>query len=214
MRLNNQVHTDVIPIWNTMAVIPGHVRSEVVIVGCHRDAWVMGAADPISGTATLVEVIKGFGALVRKGWRPLKTIVFASWDAEEYGLIGSTEYGEDFPDFISNHVVAYLNTDVSARGSRFHIGGSPTLAHLLRQTAMDIPHPTDANRTLWDARLDSGKLTGPAKEKVVAFEELGADWQEEERRMREFRKPEHTNVSPLGSGSDYTVFLQRLGVRL
>lgn len=85
VRLNNQVNDAVSPIWNAMAVVPGHVRSEIVVVGCHRDAWVMGAADPTSGTAALVEVVKGFGELLRKGWRPLKTVVFASWDAEEVG---------------------------------------------------------------------------------------------------------------------------------
>lgn len=73
----------VTPIWNAMAVIPGHVREEIVVLGCHRDAWVLGAADPISGTSALVEVVKGLGELRRKGWRPLRTILIASWDAEE-----------------------------------------------------------------------------------------------------------------------------------
>lgn len=72
-------------------------------------AWVMGAVDPSSGTASLHEVIRGLGHLSRLGWRPLRTIIIASWDAEEYGLIGSTEWGEDFADWIDEHVVAYLN---------------------------------------------------------------------------------------------------------
>ena len=92
-----------------MALIPGHIGTEVVILGNHRDAWVMGAADPSSGTTTVHEVIRGLGTLYKKGWKPLRTILLASWDAEEYGLIGSTEWGEDFSEWIKGHVVAYVN---------------------------------------------------------------------------------------------------------
>ncbi|EDR12349.1 uncharacterized protein LACBIDRAFT_245820, partial [Laccaria bicolor S238N-H82] len=176
VRLVNHVDTKITPIWNTMASIPGHIKNEVVVIGCHRDAWVMGAADPTSGTVSLHEIIRGFGSLLRKGWKPLRTIVFASWDAEEYGLIGSTEWGEDFPSWIAEHVVAYLNVDVSVAGSRWTASASPSLAHLFKKAALDIPHPTIPGKTLWDAREDDGIL-------------------------------------PLGSGSDFTVFLQRLGVR-
>lgn len=66
-----------------MAVIPGHVKEEIVLLGCHRDAWVLGAADPTSGTATIVEIVKGLGTLMKKGWKPMRTLVIASWDAEE-----------------------------------------------------------------------------------------------------------------------------------
>lgn len=86
VRLRNSVDTKVTPIWNTMAVIPGHVRDEIVILGNHRDAWVMGAADPTSGTSAMVEIVKGYGKLMKQGWRPLRTVVFASWDAEEVTL--------------------------------------------------------------------------------------------------------------------------------
>ncbi|KAF8192452.1 Zn-dependent exopeptidase [Pholiota molesta] len=137
IRLVNHVDTKVTPIWNTMASIPGHIKNEVVVIGCHRDAWVLGAADPTSGTVSLHEIIRGYGALLRKGWKPLRTIVIASWDAEEYGLIGSTEWGEDFGPWISEHVVAYLNVDVSVAGSRLSISGSPSLAHIIKQTALD-----------------------------------------------------------------------------
>ena len=80
------------------------------MVGNHRDAWVFGASDPNSGTASLHEVVKGFGQLIKEGWKPLRTIVVASWDAEEYGLVGSTEFGEDYGEW-SKKVVAYLNVD-------------------------------------------------------------------------------------------------------
>jgi N-acetylated-alpha-linked acidic dipeptidase len=85
---------------DTMAVIPGHITDEVVVIGNHRDAWVLGAGDPNSGTAAHNEMVRGFGKLLSKGWKPLRTIVLASWDAEEYGLIGSTEWTEDFGDWL------------------------------------------------------------------------------------------------------------------
>lgn len=214
IRLKNDVDVKVTPIWNTMAVIPGHVKQEIVLLGCHRDAWVLGAADPTSGTAAIVEIVKGLGTLMKKGWKPLRTLVIASWDAEEIGLVGSTEYGEDFHDFLRDHVVAYLNVDVATKGSRFQLGGSPSLGHLLRQAAIDIPHPTKANRTLWDARKDSGPLTGPKATNLLgrSVEEIGADHYAEQLLMEEFAKPDSLNIRPLGSGSDYTVFLQRIGI--
>ncbi|KAJ7780979.1 hypothetical protein B0H16DRAFT_1298508 [Mycena metata] len=192
----------VTPIWNTMAVIPGFITDEVVVVGNHRDAWVLGAADPSSGTASLNEVIRGLGALSKKGWKPLRTILIASWDAEEYGLIGSTEWVEDFPEFIGNHVVTYLNLDSSVSGSRFGASASPSLSHFLRQSALDIPHPTDPERTLWDARSDSGPYAG---ETSLDSESLGAT-------QFVTAAADNVGVSPLGSGSDYTAFLQLIGV--
>lgn len=86
----NQVDVKVTPVWNTMAVIPGHVRQEAVVLGNHRDAWVLGAGDPTSGTATLVEIVKGLGTLLRKGWKPYRTLIVASWDAEEVHFRGWT----------------------------------------------------------------------------------------------------------------------------
>ncbi|KDR83894.1 hypothetical protein GALMADRAFT_236366 [Galerina marginata CBS 339.88] len=207
VRLVNNVNTRVIPIWNTMGVIPGFIRNEVVVVGNHRDGWVMGATDPSSGTVSIHETIRGLGHLLRNGWKPLRTIVLASWDAEEYGLIGSTEWGEDFEDWIDEHVVAYLNLDSSVSGSQYRASGSPLLAHFIRETAQAVPHPTDKGRTMWDARSDVGTLFGvlenstvTVKEEVIAMREM------------EFAAADSVGVSPLGSGSDYTVFLQRNGV--
>ncbi|KAI0940119.1 hypothetical protein AcV5_001313 [Taiwanofungus camphoratus] len=201
VKLVNRVDDRVIPIWNTMAAIPGHIRNETVLVGCHRDAWVMGAVDPVSGTVSLHEVIRGFGALLRSGWKPLRNVVFASWDAEEYGLIGSTEWAEDFPEWITQNVVAYLNVDVSVGGSRWSASASPSLAHLIRQTALDVPHPTVPGKTLWDAMEDSGPYAGTADADFLAAYEAAQQ-----------EKASETGIHPLGSGSDYTPFLQRLGV--
>ncbi|EIN10533.1 Zn-dependent exopeptidase [Punctularia strigosozonata HHB-11173 SS5] len=206
IKLVNHVDTRVIPIWNTMASIPGHIRDEVVVIGCHRDAWVMGAADPTSGTVSLFEIVRGFGHLLRSGWKPLRTVVFASWDAEEYGLIGSTEWGEDFSDWIGANVVAYLQIDVSVGGSRWNAGASPSLAHLIRATAQEIPHPTDKHRTLWDAGEDIGPYDGSAADADFMANFAAA----EERRAA--NKDSVGILSPLGSGSDFTVFLQRIGI--
>ncbi|KAI0082390.1 Zn-dependent exopeptidase [Panus rudis PR-1116 ss-1] len=201
VKLVNNVDNKVIPIWNTIGVIPGHIKDEVVVIGNHRDAWVMGAADPSSGTASIHETIRGLGALVKKGWKPLRTIVIASWDAEEYGLIGSTEWGEDFADWIDEHVVAYLNLDGSASGSRFSASASPSLAHLYRRSAESLPHPTKPGLTLWDATKDHGVLTGDNIDQEVLR------MYEEEQKVAD-----DLGVRPLGSGSDFTVFLQRIGV--
>ncbi|KAF9265384.1 Zn-dependent exopeptidase [Marasmius fiardii PR-910] len=207
VRMVNHVDYNITPIWNTMAAIPGHIKDEVVIVGCHRDAWVLGAADPISGTASLHEIVRGFGELLKQGWKPLRTILIASWDAEEHGLVGSTEYGEDFADWISEHAVAYINVDVSSAGSRWNVLGSPSLAHLIKRTALDVPHPTIQKKTLWDAREDQGPFSGPSESMVADIEFI----QNYEKKLKETRSLS-TGVGPLGSGSDYTVFLQRLGV--
>lgn len=121
---------------------------------------------------------------------------------EKYGLIGSTEWGEDFADWIDEHVVAYLNLDSSVSGSRFRSSASPSLAHLVRSTAERVAHPTKPGLTLWDATKDGGELFGDnLDEEVLQMYEssLAAD---------------SLGVSPLGSGSDYTVFLQRIGVCL
>ncbi|KAJ3720546.1 hypothetical protein C8R42DRAFT_627782 [Lentinula raphanica] len=209
IRLNNQVDERVMPIWNTMAVIPGYIKDEVVMLGNHRDAWVMGAADPTSGTASIHETIRGLGALLKKGWKPLRTILIASWDAEEYGLIGSTEWGEDFGEFIDKYVVSYLNLDSAASGSRFSVGASPSLAHLVHGAALDIPHPTEENKTLWDATHDSGEFFGARRDgDLVLDAEAVAAHELEKSSLAQ----DSLGVGVLGSGSDYTIFLQRIGV--
>ncbi|KAH9977630.1 Zn-dependent exopeptidase [Lactifluus volemus] len=200
VRLINHVDTKVTPIWNVMGVIPGHIKDEVVLVGNHRDAWVLGAADPSSGTASVHELVRGLGALLEEGWKPLRTIVIASWDGEEYGLVGSTEWGEDFPEWIQKHVVAYVNLDSAVSGSRLRSAASPLLAHFIRNTAKDLPHPTDPKRTLWDATSDRGQLFGESHDMGSPGTKVGTE------------VADSFGVRPLGSGSDYTVFLQRLGI--
>ncbi|GAA5871387.1 hypothetical protein JCM3774_005586 [Rhodotorula dairenensis] len=181
VELVNLVEENVTPIWNTYAIIPGQT-DEVVVLGNHHDAWTFGAGDPNSGTASVHETVRAFGALLDKGWKPLRTIMLAAWDAEEFGLIGSTEFGEDFSDWLQHHVVAYLNVDVSVAGSVYDLAASPSLADLLRNVSAQVPDPDREGKSLADPR----------------------EGQDEKLQVLE--------VAPLGSGSDFTVFLQRLGL--
>ena len=151
------------------------------------------------------------------------TVVFASWDAEEvvliinlflpdvdmmpqYGLVGSTEWGEDFSTWISRHAIAYLNTDTSSSGSRWNVRGSPSLAHLIKRSAFDVPHPTTEGKTLWDARTDEGPFAG---DNMTVDAKVMSAYVAAKKEMQ----ASDASIHPLGSGSDYTVFLQRLGVR-
>lgn len=175
VHLENFVDLQTRDIWNTYAVLPGHITDEVVVLGNHRDAWTFGAADPNSGTAAFHEAIKGLGELYKSGaWKPMRTIVFASWDAEEYGLVGSTEFGEDYAQWIRDHVVAYHNVDVSVSGSVIQASSSPSLSRFVQRAAGKVDDPNTTS-------LNASKI------------ELDA-------------------FHPLGSGSDYTVFLQHLGI--
>jgi N-acetylated-alpha-linked acidic dipeptidase len=132
------------PIWDTFGTIRGtEFPDEMVIIGGHRDAWGPGAADNVSGTVSVLEAARAVMEQMRAGWRPRRTLVFATWDAEEWGLIGSTEYVEDDSLRLMRGAVAYLNQDVAAQGPRFGGGGSPSLRALLRDVVRTIPYPGD-----------------------------------------------------------------------
>lgn len=203
----NRVNTRVMPVWNVMARIPGS-SPETIVMGNHRDAWVLGASDPNAGTASQTELAKGLGVLLKKGWKPQRTVMLASWDAEEYGLIGSTEFAEDFEDWIKDTVAAYLNLDSSVSGQHFRAGASPSLAHLVKGAAERVQR---GNSTVWDTRLpDAGAevaALGPQSADMTAASvaQLGQHQPAAE-------AAGGTGVRPLGSGSDYTAFLQRCGV--
>jgi N-acetylated-alpha-linked acidic dipeptidase len=129
-------------IHDTFGIIVGsELPDELVIIGAHRDAWGPGAADNVSGTVSVLEAARVVADAVRAGHRPRRTIVFATWDAEEWGLLGSTEYVEDDSLRLLRGAVAYLNQDVAAEGARFGAGGSPSLRALLRDVARDVPDP-------------------------------------------------------------------------
>jgi N-acetylated-alpha-linked acidic dipeptidase len=130
-------------IWDTFGVIRGSdFPDEIVMIGGHRDAWGPGAADNVSGTISVLEAAHAIADQVKAGMRPRRTIVFATWDAEEWGLLGSTEFVEEDSLRLRNHAVAYLNQDDIAQGPNFSAGGSPSLRGILRDVAKHVPDPS------------------------------------------------------------------------
>lgn len=194
-------------IWDVIGIVHGaQLPNEWVITGNHRDAWVYGAVDPNSGTAAQLEAVHGVGELLKAGWRPKRTLVFASWDAEEEGLIGSTEYAEQHAKELSR-AVAYFNMDAAVSGQDFGASAVPSLKQYLRDVTKSVPSPKGGSV------YDQWKLTTEKRAK-----------EDRERNMREDEMspgPGHEPTAPvvkdvrvgdLGSGSDYTAFLQHLGV--
>jgi N-acetylated-alpha-linked acidic dipeptidase len=183
------------PIYNVMVTIPG-TTDQVVVVGNHRDAWTPGAIDPNSGTAAMLEAARSFGVALKAGWKPRRTIILASWDAEEYGLVGSTEWAEANAAMLSQKAVAYLNIDVAVQGAEFNAGGVPSLRDVVREVARLVPDPKKGGSigALWETR---------AKNAWAASTPVAVGSPD-----REF---EH-QLGRLGSGSDYTAFLDFLGV--
>ena len=128
-------------IWDVIGRVRGsELPDEWVVAGNHRDAWVYGAVDPNSGTAAMLESVHGIGELLKSGWKPKRTIVFGSWDAEEEGLIGSTEWGEQHETELAN-AVAYFNMDVAVSGSKFGASSVPTLKQFIRDVTKVVPSP-------------------------------------------------------------------------
>jgi N-acetylated-alpha-linked acidic dipeptidase len=184
------------PIFNVIARIPGTVEPEsLVVLGNHRDAWTHGAVDPNSGTTAMIETARGLAAALKAGWKPKRTILLASWDAEEYGLVGSTEWGEDQQAKLAK-AVAYLNLDAATAGSLLDVSGVPSLRDVVREAAAAVAEPKAGGSLLaaWEKR----EREDWARQAPV---DLGAA-----------DKPFELRLDPLGSGSDYTVFLDHLGV--
>ena len=139
---DDRARTPMKPIFDTFGYVRGSdYPDELVIIGGHRDAWGPGSADNVSGTVSILEAARAVAEQVKSGRRPKRTIVFATWDAEEWGLIGSTEYVEDDSLRLMRDAVAYLNQDVAAQGSRFGGGGSPSLRATLRDVVRQVPDP-------------------------------------------------------------------------
>jgi N-acetylated-alpha-linked acidic dipeptidase len=191
------------PIWNVMGKIPGReLPDEWVVAGNHRDAWVYGAVDPNSGTAAMLEAVHGIGELLRTGWRPKRSIVFGSWDAEEEGLIGSTEWGEQHAAELGN-AVAYFNMDVAVSGSKFGASSVPALKQFLREVTKVVPGPKGG--MLYDDWRKTSQSPPEAERRPT--QDIGGS-----ERLPIAPDRSDVSVGDLGSGSDYTVFLQHLGV--
>jgi len=179
--------------YNVVARLEGsEFPDQWIVRGNHHDGWNHGAADPNSGLVAMLAEAKAIGELAAEGRRPVRTIVYAAWDAEEPGLIGSTEWAEHHAADLKEHAVAYLNTDGNSRGF-VSMGGSHTLERFLDGVAADVPDP---------------QTGASVKERLQASMAVEAETDAE----REEAKREHLRLYPLGSGSDYTPFLQHLGI--
>ncbi len=179
---------------NVIATIPGsEYPDEWVIYGNHHDAWVNGAVDPVSGAAALLETARALAEMVKQGWKPKRTIILALWDAEEWGLIGSTEWGEEHADELQNKAVVYFNTDSNNEGI-LSLAGSHTLERFLNDVARDIPDPR-TDKSLWAVMQDD------------ALEDA-----KDEEKKKEIDSRRDLRIGALGSGSDYTVFVDHLAI--
>ncbi|KAL4800523.1 hypothetical protein BDV19DRAFT_353192 [Aspergillus venezuelensis] len=172
MNLQDEVERQ--PIYNVVGKIFGMEEPEKkIIIGNHRDSWCLGSADPGSGTAVFLELVRVFGELLTFGWRPLRTIEFASWDAEEYNLIGSTEHVEDHMDNLQGSAYAYINVDVGVSGTDFEASGCPLYERVVMQVLGRISDPV-TNETLKDIWEHKNKRFAPlgAGSDYVAFQDL------------------------------------------
>ncbi|XP_042409738.1 probable glutamate carboxypeptidase LAMP1 isoform X2 [Zingiber officinale] len=168
-------------IQNVFAVIEGKEEPDrYVILGNHRDAWTFGAVDPSSGTAALLEVAERLGKLQKRGWRPRRTIVLCNWDAEEYGLIGSTEWVEENREMLASRAIAYLNADCPVRGSGFHASTTPQLDELLKEVTKKVEDPDNFSQTVYDSWTLSpnhspqiGRLGGGATDFAAFIQHVG-----------------------------------------
>jgi N-acetylated-alpha-linked acidic dipeptidase len=180
---------DLAPAYDVIARVEGSESpDEWVVRGNHRDGWAMGAADPISGLITLMEEARAVGELMESGWRPKRTIVYAAWDAEEPALLGSTEWAEHHRQELQEHATLYINTDGNGRGF-LNMGGSHSLERFMTQIARDVEDP------------ETGVSVEERSRALTAVRGNTADASRTDLRL-----------SPLGSGSDYTPFLQHLGI--
>jgi N-acetylated-alpha-linked acidic dipeptidase len=183
-------------IYDVVARIDGSVYPDQwVIRGNHHDGWVFGADDPLSGNVALMAEMKAIGALAATGWRPKRTLVYASWDGEEAGLLGSTEWVETHADELARKAVAYVNSDSNTHGI-LHACGSHSLQRLVNEVAAGVQDPTMPATVLARARAQAILADHEAERRVAKSLLDGAD----------------VPLEPLGSGSDYTPFLQHSGI--
>lgn len=182
------------PAYDVIARMPGSdLADQWILRGNHHDAWVHGARDPISGLVALMEEARVIGELAKSGWRPRRTLVFAAWGAEEQGLLGSTEWVETHERELARHAAIYINSDSNARGF-LDAGGSHTLERFVTEVARDVPDPQRNVSVLerWRARA------------IAEAESV--------EQRRELREKAVMELEALGSGSDYSPFLQHAGI--
>ncbi len=186
------------PVYDVIAVMKGSEHpDEWVVRGNHHDGWVFGAWDPLAGNVALLNEAQSLGALAKTGWRPKRTIIYASWDGEEPGLIGSTEWAEEHAAELQKKAVVYINSDTNGKGF-LGAEASHDLQRLVNEAAADVPDPE--THASVQARLRAGievrALSDPRQEREAKIAAKGGD----------------LPVGALGSGSDYSAFLQHLGL--
>ncbi|HXM95490.1 MAG TPA: transferrin receptor-like dimerization domain-containing protein [Candidatus Dormibacteraeota bacterium] len=185
---------DIKPVYDVIAKIPGSTNpDEWIIRGNHHDAWVNGAEDPTSGMVAVLEEARALGELIKAGWKPKRTIIYCAWDGEEPGLLGSTEWAEAHYDELREHGVVYINSDSNGRGY-LEVAGSHTLEKFSNDVAREITDP-ETKLSVW---------------KRNQLHEIAGATSDEQR--KEIRQRADLRIEALGSGSDYTAFLQHDGV--
>ncbi|XP_053912926.1 N-acetylated-alpha-linked acidic dipeptidase 2 isoform X2 [Cuculus canorus] len=190
-KVRMHVHTNnkITRIYNVIGILRGAVEPDrYIILGGHRDSWVFGGIDPTTGTAVLQEVVRSFGKMKTEGWRPKRTIIFASWDAEEFGLLGSTEWAEENARVLQERAVAYINTDSSIEGNyTLRVDCTPLLYKLVYNLTKEIVSPDEGyeNKSLYESWLEKDPAT---------------------------ENNSYPRINKLGSGSDFEAYFQRLGI--
>jgi N-acetylated-alpha-linked acidic dipeptidase len=185
---------DIKPVYDVIAKIPGSVApDEWIIRGNHHDGWVNGAWDPISGQVSLLEEARSLGLLLKQGWKPRRTIIYTAWDGEEPMLLGSTEWAETHADELQEHAAVYINSDSNSRGV-LEMGGSHSLEQFVNGVARDIEDP-ETKMTVWQ-RAQLSKIA----EAKSAEDRKG------------LRQRADLRIEALGSGTDFTAFLDHLGI--
>jgi len=186
------------PLYNVIAKLRGADDDEWVILGNHHDAWVYGAADPGSGTASMLETGRALGALAKSGWKPRRTIVICQWDGEEEGLLGSTEWVEANVPELQQKAIAYINTDVGVDGPNFEASAVPSLKDLVRDVTREVEDPR-TSKSVHEAWIDhmnrDRKVPSGTARQAPSVDPLGK-----------------VPLGALGSGSDYSAFLDHAGI--
>lgn len=194
VRMHLTMDFQIRPIWNNIAELKGTEEPEKkVILGGHRDSWIFGAQDPNSGSTVLLETARVLGQLVKQGWKPKRSIMIAQWDAEEFGLIGSTEWGEEHRDELRRNAIVYMNFDATISGPNFGASATPSLDSFLQSLAKDVPDPKN------NVSVFAAWWYIQNKEKVKRLTET-------------IPETAAANVGRLGGGSDHVVFQNHIGV--
>ncbi len=194
VHLELQFNWDIKPIYDVIATIPGAVYpDEWIIRGNHHDGWVNGAEDPISGLVALLEEARSFSVLLKQGWKPKRTLIYCAWDAEEQGLLGSTEWAETHAEELKQKAALYINTDGNGRGY-FGAAGSHSLEKFINGVAKEIEDP--------ETKLNAWK-----RSQLRGIAQAGMP-----EARKEFRSRADLRIGALGSGSDYTAFIDHLGI--